>query len=76
MCVLNVFFMHLGPDFSRFGNKDISCRVRNRKLDKFFFKTVTVFFLLSHVLFLLSFLQHVSLTFFRSMSPQVLAKYF
>ena len=23
-------FMCLGPDFSRFGHKDISCRVRNR----------------------------------------------
>ena len=29
MCVFNGVFMRLGPDFSRFGHKDISCRVRN-----------------------------------------------
>ena len=45
--------MRLGPDFSRFGHKDISCRVRNRMLDKTVFR-------LSHVFFL----QHVSLTLF------------
>ena len=28
MCVFNGIFMRLGPDFSRFGHKDISCRVR------------------------------------------------
>ena len=38
MCVL-MGFMRLGPDFSRFGNKDIqSCRVRNRMLDKIVFR--------------------------------------
>ena len=53
------FFMRLGPDFSRFGHKDISCRVRNRMLDKIVFRQ-------SHVVvfFLLIFLQHVSLTLF------------
>ena len=29
MCAFNGFFMRFGPDFSRFGHKDISCRVRN-----------------------------------------------
>ena len=38
-------FLRLGPDFSRFGHKDISCRVRNRMLDKNF-QTVTCFFIL------------------------------
>ena len=44
MCVFNEFFMRLGPDFSRFGHKDIFCRVRNRMLDKMVFKH-------SHVVF-------------------------
>ena len=47
MCVSNGFFMRLGPDFSRFGHKDISCRVRNRMLDKIVFRqshVVGVFF--------------------------------
>ena len=39
-------FMRLGPDFSRFGHKDISCRVRNRMLDKIVFRQSHVFFLL------------------------------
>ena len=30
MCVFNGFFMRLGPDFSRFGHKDISCRARKK----------------------------------------------
>ena len=48
MCVFNEVFMRLGPDFSRFGHKDISCRVRNRMLDKFVFRQshVVFFFLL------------------------------
>ena len=37
----------LGPDFSRFGNNDISFRVRNRMLDNFFSD--------SHMFFLLFF---------------------
>ena len=45
--------MRLGPDFSRFGHKDISCRVRNRMLDKIVFRQ-------SHVSFFTFFLQHVS----------------
>ena len=45
MCVFNGFFMRLGPDFSRFGHKDISCRVRKRMLDKNCFQTVTCLFL-------------------------------
>ena len=51
--------MHFGPDFSRFGHKDISCRVRNRMLDK-------IVFIQSHVFccFFYFFLQHVSLTLF------------
>ena len=37
--------MRLVPDFSRFGNKDISCRVRNRMPGQNCFQTVTwVFF--------------------------------
>ena len=58
MCVFNGGLMRLGPDFSRFGHKDISCRVRNRMLDKIVFQTVTCFF------WVLFFLQHVSLTLF------------
>ena len=68
MCVFNEVFMRLGPDFSRFGHKDISCRVRNRMLDKFVFRQshVVVFF----------FCFFSSACFFdliSSMSPQVLA---
>ena len=48
MCVFNRGFMRLGPDFSRFGHKDISCRGRNRMLDKIVFRqshvVVCVFF--------------------------------
>ena len=47
--------MRLGPDFSRFGHKDISCRVRSRMLDKTVFRQSRV------VVFFTSFLQHVSL---------------
>ena len=36
--------MRLGPDFSRFGHKDISCRVRNRMLDKIVFRQSRGFF--------------------------------
>ena len=38
--------MRLGPHFIRFGHKDISCRVRNRMLDKIVFRQSHVFFLL------------------------------
>ena len=61
--------MRLGPDFSRFGHKDISCRVRNRMPGQNGFQTVTWFFLL----------YFSSACFFdiiSSMSLQVLAKYF
>ena len=34
MCGFNGGFMRLGPDLSHFGHKDISCRVRNRMMDK------------------------------------------
>ena len=47
MCVFNGIFMRLGPDFSRFGHKDISCRVRNRMLDKIVFRQSHVFYLFS-----------------------------
>ena len=50
--------MRSGPDFSRFGHKDISCRVKNRMPGQNCFQTVTCFF------FLLFFLQHVSLALF------------
>ena len=61
-------FMRLGPDFSSFGHKDISCRLRNRMLDKIVFRQSRVF-----VYFFSSawFFDIIS-----SMSPQVLAKYF
>ena len=63
MCVFNGGFTHLGPDFRRFGRKDISCRVRNQMLDKIVFRQ-------SHVFFLLFFLQHFSLPdIISSMSP-------
>ena len=67
ICVFNGLFMCLGPDFSRFGHKDISCRVRNRMLDK-----IIIVFRQSNVFF-------YSACFFdiiSSMSPQVLPKYF
>ena len=43
--------MRLGPDFSRFGHKDISCRVRNRMLDKTVFRQSHVFFIYSACFF-------------------------
>ena len=49
--------MRFGPDFSRFGHKDISCCVRNRMLDKIIFRQ-------SHVVFCTFFIQHVYLTLF------------
>ena len=55
MCAFNGFFMRFGPDFSRFGHKDISCRVRNRMLDKIVFRQ-------SHVVYF--YLLFVSLTLF------------
>ena len=64
------FFIRLRPDFSRFGHKDISCRVRNRMLDKIVFTD-------SHMLLFFTFFS--SACFFdiiSSLSPQVLAKYF
>ena len=65
----NRVFMRLRPDFSRFGHKDISCRVRNRMLDKIVFRQ-------SHVVFFTfiysSYFFYITL----SMSPQVLAKHF
>ena len=68
MCVFNGGFMRLGPDFSRFGHKDISCRVKNLMLDKIVFRQSHVFFLL--------FSSACFLDIISSMSPQVLAKYF
>ena len=53
-------FVHLGPDFSRFGHKDISCRVRNRMLDKIVFRQ-------SHVVFCLFVCCCIFLLFFFSM---------
>ena len=44
MCVFNGGFMRLGPDFSRFGHKDISCRVKNLMLDKIVFRQSHGFF--------------------------------
>ena len=68
VCVFNGGFMHLGSDYSRFGHKDISCRVRNRMLDKIVFSQSHVFI---YFFFLTCFLDIIS-----SMSPQGLAKYF
>ena len=61
--------MPLGPDFSRFGHKDISCRVRNRMLDKIVFRQ-------SHDFFFDFFSSACFFDIISSMSPQVLAKYF
>ena len=69
MCVFNGVFMHFGPDFSRFGHKDISCHVRNRMLDKIVFRQ-------SHVFFYFFFYSACFFDIILSMSPQVLAKYF
>ena len=66
MCAFNGVFMRLGPDFSCFGHKDISCRVRNRMLDKIVFRQ-------SHVVYFFTFCFFDIIS---SMSPQVLAKYF
>ena len=52
MCVFNGFFMRLGPEFSRFGLKDISCRVRNRMLDKIVFRQSHVVFFFFFTVFL------------------------
>ena len=60
--------MRLGPDFSRFGHKDISCRMRNRMLDKIVFRQ-------SHV-FLYFFSSSCFFDIISSMTLQVLAKYF
>ena len=45
--------MRLGLGFSRFGHKDISCRVRNRMLDKIVFRQshVVVFYFFSSTCF-------------------------
>ena len=69
MCVFNGFFMRLGPDFIRFGHKDISCRVRNRMLDKIVLKH-------SHVFFYTFFSSACFFDIISSMSSQVLTKYF
>ena len=62
--------MRLGPDFSRFGHKDISCRVRNLMLDKIVFKQ-------SHVFgFFLLFSSTCFFDIISSMSPQVLQSTF
>ena len=61
--------MGLGPDFSRFGHKDISCHVRNRMLDKIVFRQ-------SHGFFVTFFPSACFFDIISSMSPQVLAKYF
>ena len=60
--------MRLGPDFSRFGHRDISCCVRNRMPGQNCFQTVTC----------CCFLLFSSACFFdiiSSMSLQVLATY-
>ena len=67
MCVFNGILMRLGPDFSRFVHKDISCRVRNRMLDKSIFRQSHVFFFIYSACFF---------DIISSMSPQVLATYF
>ena len=61
--------MRLGPDFSRFGHKAISCRVRNRMLDKIVCRQ-------SHGFFFTFFSSACFFDIISSMSPQVLAKYF
>ena len=67
MCVFNWGFMRLGPDLSRFGHKDISCRVRNR-----------IVFRQSHVVFFFFYFFSSACIFdiISSMSSQVLANYF
>ena len=62
--------MHLGPDFSRFGHKDLSCRVRNRMLDKIVFRQshVVVFFCFFYFFSSACF---VDISCISSMSPQV-----
>ena len=70
MCVFNGVFMPLGPDFSRFGHKDISCRVRNRMLDKIVFRQSHAYF------FYIFFSSACFVDIISSMLPQVLAKYF
>ena len=58
--------MRLGPDFSRFGHKDISCRVRNRMLDKIVFRQ-------SHVVFFYFFSSACFFYIISSMSKVLLA---
>ena len=47
--------MRLGSDYRRFGHEDISCRVRNRMLDKIVFSQSHVFI---YFFFLRTFLGH------------------
>ena len=68
MCVFNGVFMRLGSDFSRFGHKDISCRVRNRMLDKIVFRQ-------PHVFFFTFFSSACFFDIISSIPPQVLANY-
>ena len=52
--------MRLGPDFSRFGHNDISCRVRNRMLNKIVFRQSHVcFFTFFFSMFLLHYFIYV-----------------
>ena len=59
--------MRLGPDFSHFGQKYISCHVRNQMLDKIVFRQSHFFLLFSSACFF---------DIISSKSPQVLAKSF
>ena len=71
MCDFNGGFMRLGPDFSRFGHKDISCAREKPNSGQNCFQTGL------HVFVFFTFIS--SACFFdiiSSMSPQVLAKYF
>ena len=61
--------MRLGPDFSRFGHKDISCRAREKlNAGQNCFQTVTCFFF-----YFFSSACFFDITCISSISPQVLA---
>ena len=59
LCAFLLFFMRFGPDFSRFGHKDISCRREKPNAGQNCFQTITCCCFLFFYFF-----QHVSLTLF------------
>ena len=64
--------MRLGPDFSRLGHKDISCCMRNRKLDKIVFRQSIIVAFFTFFFFSM-FLRHYFIYFPAGFSKALLA---